>query len=374
MTSALLLALLAPQDLLEREMKLRRRLSPGLDLSAVKPSRAPVSLDAGADFGCGSFDVKGSFRALFDRNVREEFLGGALAALEAELAGSALVLACYASPTVCDALKHYRVSANAMLGMELDACRLVEGAVGDAARGAKARAIKECLDEKARRGVPLDQARRDCQRAAELRDLDGTRVKEIDLVKALGLSESLAQPLTIGAGTLRAEARPTAVIEAYEAKRREAVQAWGEAVQDPGRAPIDALGPLTRPEVERLALMEPARREAVVRSLAAARALAETVKEAHAAERALESGELRATPEVRAELEKRRVQLRAEIGRLVEAFESERRLNAAVAEAQSAWEADVAEKARERLAPRRAAEAARDAAGRMKPWGCEVKR
>lgn len=92
--------------------------------------------------------------------MREEFLGGALSSLQSELTGSALVLACYASPTVCDAIKHYRVTANTMLGMELDACRAVEWALDDVHRRTRARAIKECLDEKARQKVPIDAARR----------------------------------------------------------------------------------------------------------------------------------------------------------------------------------------------------------------------
>src|SRR6185436_5172820 len=105
----------------------------------------------------------------------------------------------------------------------------------------------------------------------------------------------------------------------------------------------------------------PARRQTAVRSMAAAQALADLVAEAQAAERSLESAELLATPEVRRELERRRAQLRNEIGRLSETFEAERRVNAAIGEAQAAAAADAAAKARERLAPRRAEETRKDA-------------
>src|SRR5438105_9079152 len=129
MSSLLFLAVFGAQDLIERDVALRRRLLPGVEMKDLKPMRASVQFDAGPDFGCGSFDLKASFRSLFDKNLKEEFLGGALSAIQSELAGSALVLACYASPTVCDAIKHYRISANAMLGMELDGCRSLEHAL-----------------------------------------------------------------------------------------------------------------------------------------------------------------------------------------------------------------------------------------------------
>src|SRR6185295_20073364 len=160
---SLIVAMAVSQDLIERDVALRRKLLPGVEMKDVKPMRSSLQLDAGPDFGCGSFDLKASFRSLFTKNLKEEFLGGALSAVQSELAGSALVLACYASPTVCDAIKHYRVSANAMLGMELDGCRSLEQSLEGVQRQSKARAIKECLDEKARQGAPLDQAQKACR-------------------------------------------------------------------------------------------------------------------------------------------------------------------------------------------------------------------
>lgn len=366
-----LLLLAAAQDLFERSAELRRRLPPVPDLSGVRPRRASVQLDVKPDIGCGGFDVKASFRSLFDRNVKEEFLDGALKSLQSQLAGSAMVLACYASPTVCDTIKHYRLSANGMLGMELDACRALEGALGDAGRQAQARALKECLDRKAAEGVPLDRARKACEGASELRGLDGRRVASIDLVKDLGLPEGLVSDLQIGAGLMRSDARGSAVAEAYEAKRAAAAAAWRSALEDPSAA---APGPMSRAELRELAAMEPARREAAVASVAAAQALAEIVREAQEAERAIETGELGASPEVRDELERRRRQLRNEIARLAERFEAERRVQAAVEAVRAAAAADAAEKARARLAGRRSEEARARAAERAKPWGCETKK
>ena len=374
MSSLVLIALLSAQDLVERDMALRRRLLPGVEMKDVKPMRSSLRLETGPDFGCGSFDVKASVRSLFSRNVKEEFLGGALSAVQSELAGSALVLACYASPTVCDAIKHYRVTANAMLGMELDGCRSLEQSLEGVQRQSQARAIKECLDAKARQGVPLDEAQRACRRSTEFRGIDGRAVKEIDLHRDLGLPDTLVAPLRIGPGTLAAESRGTAVVEAYEAKRKERIRLWTEALASPSKAAAQRLGPVSPAEVERMAAMEPARRETAVRSVAAAQALADLVGEAQAAERALESAELLATPEVRTELERRRTQLRNELARLTEMFEAERRVNAAIGEAQAAAAAEVAGKARERLASRRSEEMKQAAEEKLKPWGCEVKR
>lgn len=376
MSSALALLLLAGQDLIERDYALRRRLAPGVELCDAKPQRASLEIggNPGLDFACGNFDPKASFRALFDRNVREEFLGGALSSLQSELTGSALVLACYASPTVCDAIKHYRVTANTMLGMELDACRAVEGALDDVHRRTRARAIKECLDEKARQKVPIDAARRECSGAAQVRGLDGKPVAEIDLLKELGLSEPLIPSLKLGPAAIRVEARGTEVAEAYEARRKAALEAWEAGVKDPEKAPVEGLGPLTRGELEQVALMDPPRREAVVQSLASAKAMADLVREVHDVERALEAREFTASPEVRAELERRRAALRAEMARLMERYEADRRLDAAAAEAQAAASADVSRKAEERLAPRRAAASSEAAAGQFAPWGCEVKK
>lgn len=343
-------------------------------MGQVKPQRASIDLGAQADFACGSFDLKASFRSLFDRNVAEEWLGGALKSVAADLVQSPLVLACYASPTVCDAIKHYRASANSMLGMELDSCRALEGGLDDVQRRTQARSVKECLEAKARAGVPLDQAQKDCRRGSGgMRGLGGTSVQSIDVTADLGLSGDLTGGLKIGAGTLQAESRATAVVEAYEARRVRALRAWEAALRNPEGASGGELGPVSRRDVERIGAMEPGRQADVVRSVAAAQALRGLLQAVHETERSLESAELLAAPEVREELTRRRALLRNEMSRLVEAFEMERRLNGAVSEAQAAAQSDEAARVREGLGPRRALEAGERAAERLRPWGCEVK-
>ncbi len=366
MISALMLLLLSPQDLFERDRALRRALSPEPDLSGIEERTLPFNR-AVPDFAGDGFDWAASFRSLFDRNVKEEILDGVLDALQSELAGGPLVLACYASPTVCDAIKHYRTSAHAELGMEFDLFRAIEQGAADLPRRARARALKECLDDAARRGIPMDRARRSCRGAEFLRGPDGTPTRRIDV----GGSGRLAQPLELGAGTVQGETRSAAVVKAYEQEREERLRAWEEAVRDPDRAPIEGVG---RSELERIASMRPESRLAVMRSLAAAGALAAIVREVHEAERAMEAEELRASPEVREELERRRRFLRDEVTRLAEAFEAERRLHEAMTRALGAAEADVSSRAHRNLADRRAAEAGKAIQEKTRPWGCEVKR
>ena len=70
MNSLLLAGLLFGQDLIERDLVLRRKLLPGVEMKDLKPMRASIALDAGPDLGCGSFDLKASFRSLFNKNLK----------------------------------------------------------------------------------------------------------------------------------------------------------------------------------------------------------------------------------------------------------------------------------------------------------------
>jgi hypothetical protein len=358
------------QDLFEREAALRRRLAPAVELG--EPPALPAVIPEGLLQGPGAFDLKRNFKALFSKNVREEWLDGLRSSLQAELAASPLVIACYASPTVCDAIKHYRSTAGSMLGMELDGVRALEQSVGGVERELKARAVQECMDLQARLGASVDEAREACQGARLFRGLDGRPTSRIDVKRELKLGGSLVGELHLGAGRLSAEESGSAVMERFEALRRSRLDRWRDAFADPGRGA--GAGPVAREELEQLAALDPSRREAAARSIAAAQALADLVAEAHDAERRLEAAELNATPEVRVELERRRDHLRHEVGRIRERFEAERRVSAAVAEAQAAAAEAVARAARSRLAPRRAGEAHPPEDERFKPWGCEVKR
>lgn len=362
------------QDLFERDAAAKRRLSPAPDLGGELRIRAGFRMPGLPDPGCGGFDLRKSYQNLFSKNVREEYLDGLEASLQADLATSPMVLACYASPTVCDTIKHYRASAGAMLGVELEGCRSIESSVGGVDRETKARAVQECMDREAAMGTPIDEAREKCQGASSFRGVYGQRTTQVDVKRDLGLEGDLVGDVRIGAGTLASEENGSSVTDEYERLRRARLDAWRSALADPSPSTAAALGPVSAAELERLAALDGARREAAIRSIAAAQALADLVREIHEAERRLEAAGLNATPEVRTELEKRRDRLRHELARLVERFEAERRVAAAVGEAQALAGEAVGRLARERLAPRRAEEVRRREDEQTKPWGCETKR
>jgi hypothetical protein len=200
--TTLILLLVASQDLLERHDERPIHTSPGrLDLhigpavdrtSGLPPKQVGFSLDFAPDIGCGGFDLGASFKSMFNKNLKDELLGNIVSQARAQLAGSAMVLACQMSPTVCDAIKHYRVTAQEFLDTQLGMCQSIEKLAGGTDRQVRASAVKECLERKQAEGTAPDEAMKQCKDARDLRGLRGQRVQEIDLVSeitsALGLT------------------------------------------------------------------------------------------------------------------------------------------------------------------------------------------
>lgn len=306
------------------------------------------------DFACGNFDVGASLRSLFSKNMREEFLGSIMGYIESELVRNALVLACEASPTLCQALQHYRVNAQAMLGMNYDRCRTIQQAVDGSLERQRAEAIKACVDEKRRANpkVPLDQALYECQGADKVRSLSGDRTTELDLVEELRKALKLDED---GQGTLgnllgdrvrhtaqggKGEIAKSAVEEEYVRIRERYEQNWEAAVAAVSNGqtlPSDmaaglvppAAPPVTAGELAELALVRPPLRRVLVASVAAQSALLELVRRVHEVERNLEVA--RKLPSASAEfvkkLDREREDLRSELGRLVETHERQNAFN-----------------------------------------------
>lgn len=196
------------------------------------------SLDV--DFACGKFDVYGSLKSAFGKEARSEFANGLVNYALSEITGSALTLLCEASPTACQVFQHHRINAGAMLKVDYDWCGAVTQGVETGLQSAQANAIKECLAERQRQGMPLNDAKRACQNASAMRGFGGLKVSEIrlvdELVRALKLGaadQKLAKEYlsdvaysTRGAsGSLR----PSAVLEAFERRRQEKYGAWEQA-------------------------------------------------------------------------------------------------------------------------------------------------
>ena len=134
MIAAILFLLIPAQDALQRaggeilpvkstvgRDRIDLRLGPALetDRCTILPSKASVDFKIAPDFACGRFDLAAGYRSLFTKSLREEMLGALIESAKAELASSAMVLACQMSPTLCDAMKHYKLVANDVLALQL---------------------------------------------------------------------------------------------------------------------------------------------------------------------------------------------------------------------------------------------------------------
>lgn len=229
------------------------------------------------DFACGKFDINASLKSRFGKEARSEFVNGLVNYALSEITGSALTLLCEASPTACQVFQHTRINAGAMMKADYDWCAAVTQGVDTGLQSAQANAIKECLAEKQRQGMPVDEAKRACQAASVMRGFGGVKVAEIrivdELVRALKLNahdQKLAKEYlsdvgysTRGAtGTLR----PSAVSEAFERRRQEKYGAWEQAFAE--AAATGTLSPEVReklgPKGARQMLVEDLRRVATL--------------------------------------------------------------------------------------------------------------
>jgi hypothetical protein len=205
------------------------------------------------DFACGKFDLRANLKNLMTKEAGKEMVGTLLGALESELMYNALVLACEASPTACQAFQHFRMNANALLKVGYDRCAAVEAGIQDGLQGAKAQAIKDCVDEKRRGGQTMDQALAACDQASAMRGLTGAKVTEFDLgrelQKAFNLNDldardlnSLLSKMRLTPSGVGGQVAADAVRQEFLRVQKEYTDAWAKAMQakasDP-KAPVD---------------------------------------------------------------------------------------------------------------------------------------
>jgi hypothetical protein len=217
---------------------------------------AQIGLQAsiGSDFACGHFDLHANLKNLMTKEAGKEMMDTVLGAVESELMYNALVLACETSPTACQAIQHFRVNANSLLGVGYNRCQAVENGIRDGLQGARARSIKDCMDQKQQQGVTdPNEALRACQNATTMSGLTGLPVQNFslgtELEKALGLPAGESQNLqrllsslritpTGATGSIQAEG----VIQEYTRIENDFAQAWTDAIrqvaQNPG-VPLD---------------------------------------------------------------------------------------------------------------------------------------
>lgn len=303
-----------------------------------------ISANLDLDFICGQFDLKGTFRNLLRKEVREEFLEGLLGFVESELTGSAMELLCQAQPTICTLLQNHNIAANLKLGYHYDRCKAIDEAIDHAQKRVYAGAIEQCLREKEAAGVPLAEALDACRRAGRVRGFQGEALAEFDLAKELsklvGLSDGgqklldgLAEETRYGGTWVSSKPDADVLLKRHEEAKRIYVDRWEKAmakvdrrerVVDEERAELIPPGSpvLAQDELETIGLLPPHARRAAVASLASAAALLHLTREIHEVERALET--VAGVPTIeegqRKMLEGRLARLRKERSRLEELY------------------------------------------------------
>jgi hypothetical protein len=359
MIAAILVLFLAPvQDVLERATKdlfpidavkvkgrIDLRIGPSMDASrcTIVPAKVSAEVKMVPDFACGRFDLSASYKSTFTKAYREELLASLISSARVEIAGSAMVLACQMSPTICDAMKHYKIVAGETLALQFGQCRSIESGSSGILDGLRARALKQCLAEHQAKGFTLDEAMHRCQSNRHLRGLLGTEVVEINLVKevtkALNLPPDAEGILleVLGDAAYREKGRTGAihirpVAALFERLRLEFELSWTKAAADPKKAKEEKLVPAGAPaateaEVQRIALLPEGERRIVVASLASSLSLQETARRLSEAQSALDAAASMATdPALEKRLTDEARRLESEFRRLREEYEMSERV------------------------------------------------
>jgi hypothetical protein len=351
--AALLLALVPCQDAWEKATKdlfpidsvkakgrIDLRIGPSLDTSrcTIVPAKVSAEVKVVPDFACGRFDVSASYKSTFSKAFREELLGSLIASARVEIAGSAMVLACQMSPTLCDAMKHYKIVAGEALALQFGQCRAVESSASGIFDGLRARAIKQCLAELQAGGLTLDEAMHRCQSSRHLRGLLGGKVEEINLVKEVTKALKLPRDAEgilmeiLGDAAWRESGRNGAIhirpIGAlFERLRLEFEVSWSRAAADPAKSKDEKLVPPGAPpatsfEVQRIAGLPEGERRLVIASLASSLSLQETSRRMGEAQAALEAAaSVAQDPALEKRLADESRRLEAEFRRLKEEYE-----------------------------------------------------
>lgn len=358
-----------------------------------RTSKVGVSAYLDYDFACGRFDVRTNLQNLLAKEAREEFAKDAIEALLGEMVHNQLVLICESSPTVCQALQHYRISANAMLGMQNDWCQAIESAVDDANQSTRAKAIKDCIEQERARGKTLDQAREACDNPDKIRGLDGKLVSQIDLLdelrRAFGLPHVEEDFLVQLISSLRyspkggeGEIKTSAALD----RHKQLVDVYGKAWNTAIKAAADhreltpeelsALSPekasrVSSVEVVEIAALSPGRREVVLRSLVSSAAMFQLALEVGAVVKFLDAARKHPAADqgfVR-RLEQEREDLERQLAELTRLHELQERHNQTLLDAISTAQADRVKTGTRTILAEVRKDQAKDILTRTPRWG-----
>ncbi len=342
--------------------------------ASLAPVRSPsAEVSATLDFGkagCAGFDLASSFRSQFDRQVAEEFLNS----LTGDLASNALVLACQISPTICDTIKHYRLTAGALLSIRQGQCQALEDSLSGTPQKIRAGAILSCLADRQRRGWSLDRALEECQRSEEVRDLEGRETQEVRVLEEVArflkldddfrkLLESVGQPIRLGGRTISVNLNLDGIDRAYADKVSALEEKWEEALRSclkGDSVPPDLLralsprggGEVRKGDLAALAALPPHRRQYVVRNLASLSAFVELSRRLEELDRRLQAMESAPISEGLAPVVRReREWISSELRRLDETFRRQATYHESFARTLDVLDGDLERRFRERWSP-----------------------
>src|SRR5262245_61738354 len=107
--------------------------------------------------GCGAFDFVSSLRESFEE-IPELFETVGTAVLQ----NVPMLVLCYISPVLCDALKHAQALVNASLMARYARCEQIQTAMGYIGSRLRGGHTSQCLEYQANLGIPLSRAMSNC--------------------------------------------------------------------------------------------------------------------------------------------------------------------------------------------------------------------
>jgi len=299
--------------------------------------------------GCGTFDYVDSYKAVFNEHALEQYVDNIV---DGVVASAPLVLACYASPTLCDAFKHFKAMANGTLETAFGRCEAIQDAAMDWGKSLYAQEKRSCLDEKSKSGMSINQALAACDALSSLTSFTGVRVEEMHLIDdamdLLGeqdpairnLAKGVFGDLTVsGEGRLTDKRSDNGIRILFGKIRSKKARGWDDVIrklkkkqaitgEDLKVLSVPNL-PISRDVVRAVASLPPAKQQIAIQSLVQATAMAELQSKVNGLSTKIREAEIaggRTNPELAKELRAKRQKAQEELRLLLAEQEQAKRV------------------------------------------------
>ncbi|MBE0428098.1 MAG: hypothetical protein IBX72_15855 [Nitrospirae bacterium] len=150
-----------------------------------------LDLHVGTDKGgvCGEFDLTGELKAIFSKEVLDEYVSGLTSSI---VSGAPLLLLCYSSQTLCDLYKHFRNMANFAANLRSVQCHEIESLAMDTGTALRGDAVRKCIQKKIHNGETLDTAISSCTKGDIKLEIPGVG----ELREKYNLAESISKKVS----------------------------------------------------------------------------------------------------------------------------------------------------------------------------------